>query len=351
MARLSEEYYRAIASVSVPKPARTSGRLRDIFKPRRSDSSTSPKTLTKSPPAAIEPVGVLPSDRESLHAVAKEASDMDGGELKPSTGAKGSVPSRAGAVVAGFSGVQAAEEGMMKKPSANDETDVKEEVGSIGSLTSSTPVQDDTFAKHDTRSHQKSFALNIFDDQDSLSAGIREYVESKIAQAFSKHRCGCPVRSPINFTVKFEVDNLGNVSRSSPFKTIPRGADILFGHKTMGPFTITNGRLAINFQIGIIALYLLLLFFSAFTGPKTFLLTVWRISVALLAYAVICSLCNWKLSTGSDLLLAPIVLVAIAMQNPCCDILDQYGIFRVYVASNVIRDMITKVSLVFQPVE
>jgi hypothetical protein len=68
------------------------------------------------------------------------------------------------------------------------------EVESVGALSTSTPVQGesrsvlshneylqadipgDLLSIPDVRSGQKSFASNIFDDQDSLSADIREYV-------------------------------------------------------------------------------------------------------------------------------------------------------------------------------
>jgi hypothetical protein len=131
------------------------------------------------------------------------------------------------------------------------------------------------------RSLQKSFASNLFDEQDSLGAGIREYVESKIAEAFHGHSCACPVRAPLNITAKFELDNGGELSRSSSFKRIPTNSNMLHGSKRIGPYIIEHSSNTYNVRRGVVIIYLCILTLAAFIGPKTFFTTTWRLAVAL----------------------------------------------------------------------
>lgn len=140
MARLSEEHFRATASKSTPKSARTSGRLRDIFKTRGSDSSTSPKTLKKSPLPTFETGSFLPSDHESLHSVINQGT-QGVGELNSPTSSEGSVSGEAAATVGGFGVVQAADTSMKTEPGTDIEAASNAKAGSAGALFASTPVQ------------------------------------------------------------------------------------------------------------------------------------------------------------------------------------------------------------------
>lgn len=163
MAHPSEEHHTATASMATPTSARTSGRSRDIFKPRRSTSAGSPMTLKKPPPAVAETENVSQSDCESLHAP-KEKSAR-----------------KVESASAGCSHVPVTEPVAVHQLSTKFKLGAEAEVESIGALSSSTPrqskslialtniedlqtdVSDDLLSTFDAHSHQKLFASNIFD--------------------------------------------------------------------------------------------------------------------------------------------------------------------------------------------
>jgi len=88
---------------------------------------------------------------------------------------------------------------------------------------------------------------------------------------------------------------------------------------------------------------------SAFIGPKTLFITVWRLSVALLAYFVVGHLLGWQKKARPDLLLAPVFHAATILHNIICDAVDQYGIFKVYLNSQIMRESLAEVGAVLDP--
>jgi len=158
MPRLSEEQRRATASMATPSPARASGHFRDIFKPRRSTSEGSPKTLTNPPPAVMESGNVHQSGRESLRTGVEEHSGT----------AEGSAVD--------YSHVPATEPVVVHQLSTDFELGTEVEVESVGALSASAPVQGkslgslpdneclqaditgDSLSASDARGRQKSFA-------------------------------------------------------------------------------------------------------------------------------------------------------------------------------------------------
>jgi hypothetical protein len=123
MARLSDEHHRATASVATPNSARTSGRFRGIFKPRRSTSAGSPNTLTKSPPAVTMSEDASQGDHESLHPSTEERA----GEAEGAS--------------AGFGHVPSTEPFVVHQLSTDFKLSAEAEVESVGGLSASTPVQ------------------------------------------------------------------------------------------------------------------------------------------------------------------------------------------------------------------
>ncbi|KAJ4371847.1 hypothetical protein N0V86_008401 [Didymella sp. IMI 355093] len=278
--------------------------------------------------------------------MSEDASQGDHESLRPSTeeragGAEGAS--------AGFGHVPSTEPVVVHQLSTDSKFSAEAEVESVGVLSASTPVQCDVLPEPDARSHQKSFASNIFDDQDSLSAGIREYVKSKIAEAFYQHLCDCPVRAPLNITAKFELDNSADVSRSSSFKRIATNTNILHGPKRVGPFTFEHSPNTYTLQKSIVGIYVCIITLAAFIGPKTLLLTTWRLFVTLLTYFVIVRLLSWHKNAHPDLLLAPVFYAAGAIHNMFCDAVDQCGIFKIYLNSQIMRESLAEVRAVLDP--
>ena len=193
----------------------------------------------------------------------------------------------------------------------------------------------DFFPSISRQSTHRSFASNVFDDTDALSAGIREYVESKIAE--SLHRHSPPAPSPhattsfttflntlgtgngngVNLTVKLRLPDPTAASPSS------QSTGALFPPTTtttlpnrLGPLPLPPTPNTLPLHLGITAIYTLTLLFAAFLGPLTLLATLWRMAALLAGYAVFSRLCGWDgdaAGVGGDLLLAPALRV--------CDIL------------------------------
>ena len=141
MARLSAEHFRSNVAMSTPISTRTSGRFRDIFKPHRSTSSVSPKTLTKSPPVAFEAVDSPSSNGDYFQAVAQPSVRKVDDEVETSAETKGSMSESNQAAFGAFGGVQASGGVMLDQIVFDNEPDRKIEVEGAGALSSSTPVQ------------------------------------------------------------------------------------------------------------------------------------------------------------------------------------------------------------------
>ncbi|KAL1598147.1 hypothetical protein SLS59_007157 [Nothophoma quercina] len=284
MARLSAEHFRSNVAMSTPISTRTSGRFRDIFKPHRSTSSVSPKTLTKSPPVAFEAVDSPSSDGDYFQAVAQPSVRKVDDEVETSAKTEGSMSESnqaAFGAFGAFGGVQASGGVMLDQIIFDSEPDRKFEVEGAGALSSSTPVQDDVVPQRNDRDRQKSYASNIFDDKDCLSAGIREYVESKIAEAFHKHSCDCPVRAPLHIMATFEVNNSDIVSQGPSLKRIPTNLPLLHDCKPIGPVVLKDSTTTSSAQLGIIYVYAFFVIFKALAGPGPLFIVLWRMCIAL----------------------------------------------------------------------
>ena len=126
------------------------------------------------------------------------------------------------------------------------------------------------------------------------------------------------MRSPLNITTKSELDNASDISRSSSFKN----TNVFYGPKQIGPFALKYSSKIYNLQKGVIGMYIFVIMLSAFLGPKTLFITMWRMSTVLLSYNVTAHLLGWKTDAQSDILLAPMLYVARLVQNVLCDAID-----------------------------
>lgn len=365
MDHVSEEQHRATASKATTPSARTTGRFRDIFKSRRSGGC--PDLPSKPLQNSNKARTFHSSNLENVQAPTGELSSNTN-EEKPAVDCEGSIPRKVKDAFAGSSSMPTPETVVLSRLSTNSRSEPSTKAGSVGGLPTLTPVYGmslvvptdaqyvqtdvpgDLSAASEVRNRQKSFVSNIFDDQDSLSAGICEYVKSKIAETLHGHSCGCPVRSPVNITARFELDSgSGDLSRTTSFKRISMDTNFLYGPKRFGPFTFGHSPRTYNLQKGIVAIYFLILVPAAFAGPKTLSLTVWRLSVALSTYFVAGHLLGWEKYVEPDMFLVPVFYAIALVRNFFCDAVDQYGIFKVYLNSQIMRESLVEVGAVLNP--
>ncbi|KAI4636708.1 hypothetical protein J4E93_011032 [Alternaria ventricosa] len=202
-----------------------------------------------------------------------------------------------------------------------------------------------TLLDEDEPSPRKSFASNIFDDDSSLSQGIREYVTSKIAEALAEHNrerqgdADATVNNigPLNLIIK--IDAAGLVKANISKRLI--GDDGKIGEfperLTIGPFEISNAQLGRDIQFGVMAIYAIAFLGASLLGPKTLLLTLWKSAIFMGVYAALLRQLCWTEKVERDVLLAPVcfvVSVAIGMGE---QLLDQLRMMMVAVLAEAIE--------------
>jgi hypothetical protein len=173
---------------------------------------------------------------------------------------------------------------------------------------------DTTLIEDDDSGGRRSFVSNVFNDNDSLSQGIREYVTSKISEALVEHdrdghgRMQTAAGPPVQIIVNMNLANLAKTSDTLDIKSDEAKRDILTGGSTIGPITLTRPIVAKNLRLGMIAVYAIALLGAALMGPKSLLLAFWRFSVIFAVYAVIAQQRSWSVNVENDVLLAPVLL-------------------------------------------
>lgn len=379
MARLSEEHFKnnpAIPNV----PARRPSRLKEMFKPRFSLSPKASSTvLIKPPPSGRSPavfgemkpgfekVGVLPSERSSIEALktARENGAASGVELAEAL-RDVSIPSNMHPSFANFDGSyitveerSKAEQTHLRKVSGNQDTKpevtstpkssvqkdlatvVKQDIEgpievpvftfpqTVGDQSAPPDAVDDTYVNYDSSSLRRSFASNIFDDNDSLSRGIREYVASKIAEAVveQERRIHALVpATPSQMLITFKFD--GAMNAGDLFQGIENHSptfNLLEGPKYIGPMAISHPRLASNIQSLAIAMYVVIVSGAALLGPKTLGLALWRIAVMLVVYVATGRHLGWCEDAQKEVLLAPVAYIIGVIRGSGKDVASRLG--------------------------
>jgi hypothetical protein len=186
-------------------------------------------------------------------------------------------------------------------------------------------------------SPRKSFASNIFDDDSALSQGIREYVTSKIAEAVIEHKRGraddgdLRLSPLLHLTIKVDAAGLAKAKSSTDSIISEEMAYIFVESTTIGPFHITNARLAMDLQIGTTAIYAVILLGASILGPKSLLLTVWRLVIVLGLYAAVLRYLGWNENVERDVLLAPVSFATSVATGMGEQALDQMRVVMVAV--------------------
>jgi hypothetical protein len=173
---------------------------------------------------------------------------------------------------------------------------------------------DTTLIEDEESGRRRSFASNIFDDNDSLSQGVREYVTNKIAEALVEHdkkvdgRIQTSTSGPVRFVINVVLTGLAKASETSGVNGDEPKLDIFTDESTIGPLPLTRSSVAKNLKLGMIAVYAIALLGAALMGPKSLLLALWRFSVVFAVYAVIAQQRSWGVNVKNDVLLAPVLL-------------------------------------------
>ncbi|KAI4604580.1 hypothetical protein J4E80_011022 [Alternaria sp. BMP 0032] len=202
-----------------------------------------------------------------------------------------------------------------------------------------------TLLDEDEPSPRKSFASNIFDDDSSLSQGIREYVTSKIAEALAEHnreRQGdgdATVNNigPLNLIIKIDAAALAKANTSK--RSI--GDDGKIGdfpeRLTIGPFEISNAQLERDIQFGVMAVYAIAFLSASLLGPKTLLLTLWKLAIFMGVYAALLRHLSWTEKVERDVLLAPVCFVVSVATGMGEQLLEQVRMMMVAVLAEAIE--------------
>ncbi|KAL1792989.1 hypothetical protein ACET3X_009496 [Alternaria dauci] len=175
-----------------------------------------------------------------------------------------------------------------------------------------------TLLDEDEPSPRKSFASNIFDDDSSLSQGIREYVTSKIAKALAKHNRkfqgdGNPMVSninPLNLVIKIDATGFARTATSEGLMRDDRKIGDFPERFTIGPFEIGNAHLERDVQFGVMAMYAVALLCASLQGPKSLLLSLWKMAIVFGIYAAMLRQLHWTEDVDRDVLLVPVFFVA-----------------------------------------
>ncbi|KAF2993021.1 hypothetical protein E8E13_001163 [Curvularia kusanoi] len=402
MARLSKAHDEADSLSSTPtptrKPSQSSSRLREFFKPRRSMDSSSSTALTDSLHENVRLTARPPSNRKSVRAPGRRSMSMAANDVStPSP--KNAMRDHREAFVATSEAV-GLDEVLQSHGESMEKLNLlawEEKVAAVNQPTSSpldlatpgTPYgpshqdmssptammspSDRTFpgsgqskpldqgmsqlaaratpsdrffpgnplARQET---QKSFASNIFDDQDSLSVGIREYVDSKIAEVLHKHSQHEIVHTSLNVVAKLQLPAKKGMSERSPPDT-----DAINGSRRLGPWVLNASSETHNLQMGISGMYMLVVMFSALLGPKILFSTLWKLLVFLSSYAVAEQMFGWRSDAHPDLLLAPLVHMKHAVQNAVCNLLEHYVSFQARLNAQAMREAMAEAEVVVEP--
>lgn len=172
----------------------------------------------------------------------------------------------------------------------------------------------DTSTIHeDHNSPQKSLASNIFDDEDLLSQGVREYVATKIAETISDHGVWrirqerASAKAPMHFILNINIPKVYQDFLETTKRIESDCGQLWSLPQKLGPVTLGNKSTIKLLQNILILLVSIVLLGSALSGPKDLFLMLWGILVLLGIYATVARQLDWSLDFKEDLLLAPVV--------------------------------------------
>ena len=203
-------------------------------------------------------------------------------------------------------------------------------------------------ARDGRSSHRKSFSSNIFDDDSSLSQGIRECITSKIAEALTEHdRAHCSnVDARANPSVHntIMVDDICLSKAEKPIRpsTSDKKTDMFTLPSTIGPVTITSRLLAQNVQLIVLTLYAVALLGASLLGPRSLLLVIWRMAIALGMYTAVLQQLSWTENVEHDVVLTPVFFFASVATGMGEQLLNQVRVAMIAVLVEILECVVRR---------
>jgi hypothetical protein len=197
-------------------------------------------------------------------------------------------------------------------------------------------------------SHRNSFASNTFDDDSSLSQGIRKYVTSKIAEALAEHdrahRSNVDARAnpSVHITIKVEGTGLSKAEKPTRPGISDKKTDMFTQLSTIGPVTITSPLLARNAQLVALTLYAVALLGASLLGPKSLLLVIWRTAIALGMYTAVLQQLSWTENVERDVFLASVFSFASVATGIGEQLLNQVRVAMVSVLVEILECVVRR---------
>ena len=197
-------------------------------------------------------------------------------------------------------------------------------------------------------SHRNSFASNTFDDDSSLSQGIRKYVTSKIAEALAEHdrahRSNVDARAnpSVHITIKVEGTGLSKAEKPTRPGISDKKTDMFTQLSTIGPVTITSPLLARNAQRVVLTLYAVALFGASLLSPRSLLLVIWRMAIALGIYTAVLQQLSWTENVERDVFLAPVFSFASVATGIGEQLLNQVRVAMVAVLVEILECVVRR---------
>ena len=203
-------------------------------------------------------------------------------------------------------------------------------------------------ARDGRSSHRKSFASNIFDDNNFLSQGIREYITSKIAEALAEHdRAHCSdvnamAKPSVHITIK--VDGIGLLEAEKPIRPSisDKRTDMFAQPSTIGSVTITSPLLARIAQLVVLTLYAVALLGASLLGLRGLLLVIWRMAIALGMYTAMLQQLSWTENVERDVFLAPVFSFASVATGMGEQLLNQVRVAMVAVLVEILECVVRR---------
>jgi hypothetical protein len=201
-------------------------------------------------------------------------------------------------------------------------------------------------ARDGRSSHRKSFASNVFDVDSSLSQGIRGYVTSKIAEALAEqeraHRSDVNAMAYPSVHIKIKVDGISllRAEKHTRLSISDKKTDMFTQSNTIGPITITSALLARHVQLVILVLYAVALLCASLLGPRTLLLIIWRMAVALGMYTVVLRQLRWTENVERDVFLAPVSFSANVVMEIVMKVLNLMRVVILAIAAEALERVV-----------
>ncbi|RMZ68847.1 hypothetical protein GMOD_00002723 [Pyrenophora seminiperda CCB06] len=163
---------------------------------------------------------------------------------------------------------------------------------------------------HEHKIHEHKILEHMSHEHMSHESKNHQYIRKQIAEAlfeYDKEHHRSDSQRSTAASITFNIDIRGISAVKAMQDDSNRSGNILsVVNSSIGPVTITHSRLARYLQLSIMALYTILLVASAFLGPKTLALAVWRMAIGLGVYAVAVWRLGWAGRLERDVLLAPV---------------------------------------------